>query len=163
MLWTGASADHLQRLGDSKGINIAPQICRTYHFHVPLKIRNGEQTTQERLFNRRDLLELVVDEDPLHVEPHGPALGREHVARELEGHGGGDEDQGAELDLTCLDQEWMGEPSENHLSKQMQHGDVNGFKHHMFPCPIKRRVKQLLTGRLPDLLSINVLRRQLRR
>ena len=77
-----------------------------------MKIRNGEQTTQERLFNRRDLLELVVDEDPLHVEPHGPALGREHVARELEGHGGGDEDQGAELDLTCLDQEWMGEPSE---------------------------------------------------
>mmetsp|Transcript_107786 Transcript_107786/g.337535 ORF Transcript_107786/g.337535 Transcript_107786/m.337535 type:complete len:526 (+) Transcript_107786:283-1860(+) len=48
---------------------------------------------------RHQVLELVVDEDPLDVEAHGPPTLRKHVAGELEGHGGGDEDQRAELDL----------------------------------------------------------------
>lgn len=47
-----------------------------------------------------EILELVVDEDALHVQPHGSTFGTEHVSGELEGHGRGDEDEGAELDLT---------------------------------------------------------------
>ena len=46
------------------------------------------------------ILELVVDKNTLHIEPHGTALRREHVAGELERHGGGDEGQSSELDLT---------------------------------------------------------------
>lgn len=46
------------------------------------------------------ILELVVDKNTLHIEPHGTAFRREHVAGELERHGGGDEGQSPELDLT---------------------------------------------------------------
>ena len=46
------------------------------------------------------ILELVVDKNTLHIEPHGTAFRREHVAGELERHGGGDEGQSSELDLT---------------------------------------------------------------
>mmetsp|Transcript_51803 Transcript_51803/g.144741 ORF Transcript_51803/g.144741 Transcript_51803/m.144741 type:complete len:584 (-) Transcript_51803:908-2659(-) len=67
--------------------------------HVQGEVLGVNDTPDKSKPPRHQVLELVVDEDALHVEPHGPAALREHVPRQLEGHRARHEEQCAELDL----------------------------------------------------------------
>mmetsp|Transcript_129847 Transcript_129847/g.315415 ORF Transcript_129847/g.315415 Transcript_129847/m.315415 type:complete len:307 (+) Transcript_129847:300-1220(+) len=76
-----ALSDDLQR----------PALLQDLSAHVQRQVLRVHDAPGEGQPPGHQVLELVVDEDALHVEPHGAACFREHVARKLEGHGRGDE------------------------------------------------------------------------